>query len=173
MADNLSYLMPAATMAALSLTFLAIALGLHAADKRAQRMRRAAVESTGSAWALVWAQRARTGNAGEGSVNAGERMRRAAGRIADHGAAMRGAYASAAGMVCDTMADSFETVEGAIYWAHVRIENQAGEMVSHKFEVRATDGREAREWAHWALYESGASSRSYVTMIRDGKRIVA
>ena len=171
------------TMAALcavaSVMFAGAAVALYVADKREQRARKATVARTNEAWATVWAN-ARA-----------NRIRRAAGRMVAHGQAARASYGDAAGMVAcklanvsedvsDTLGDAFEYVEarthdaaGAVYRAHVRIETAAGRMVSHSFDVRADDAREAREWAWFALYESGASGSSHVTMIRRGGRIVA
>jgi gas vesicle protein len=157
------------TMAALcavaSVMFAGAAAALFVADKRAQRARKATVARTNEAWATVWAN-ARA-----------NRIKRAAGRMVAHGQAARESYGDAAGMVADTLGDAFEYVEArtldSVYRAHVRIETAAGRMVSHSFDVRADDAREAREWAWFALYESGASGRSHVTMIRRDGRIVA
>jgi hypothetical protein len=159
------------TMAALcavaSVMFAGAAAALYVADKREQRARRQRVELTevNAAWSGVWAR------------ERANRIKRAAGRMVAHGQAARESYGDAAGMVADTLGDAFEYVEArtldSVYRAHVRIETAAGRMVSHSFDVRADDAREAREWAWFALYESGASGRSHVTMIRRDGRIVA
>jgi hypothetical protein len=167
----------AALMACASIMFGVAAAALYVADKREQRARRQRVELTevNAAWSGVWAR------------ERANRIKRAAGKIRDHGERARKSYGDAAGMVADTLGDAFaqaseafEYVEaqahdaaGLVYRAHVRIETAAGRMVSHSFDVRADDAREARGWAWFALYEAGASASSHVTMIRRDGRIVA
>lgn len=160
----------AALCALASIMFASAAGALYVADKRDRAARRQRVElvEVNAAWSGVWAN-ARA-----------DRIRRAAGKIRAQGERAREAYGDAAGMVTDTLGDAFEYVEArthdaarALYTAHVRIETAGGRMVSHKFEVDAGNGREAREWAWFALYEAGAGGRSYVTMVRRDGRIVA
>lgn len=166
----LSILAPASmALAAFAFAYAAIGTMLEPETERARRERAAALVASARECARRDARETERRRA---------RIRRVARGMVDHGRAAQdatgNAFAGIQAAAADSIGETFADIQANVsYWAHVRIERADGEMVSHSFPIRAGDGREAREWANWALYEAGARGRSHVMMIRDGKRIVA